>query len=125
MIVRIIGVDPGPNCGIAIWPEQVSTTVDSFNGVLRTLDRFFKKDTILVIERYISRFKTKYGDETLRLIGGIEALSLLRGIEVKFKDPFVKKFYQDFTDWDPKTKHEKDAVSMVLAYNDTDRMART
>lgn len=131
-----MAVDPGQNVGMAFrfdngaWGtltvEKVPDGDERFDMVLGTILEMFEKHSpdVLIVESFktMSRYVSKYGLETLELIGAIRALAYLREVPITQQMPNQRIFMEDearsllrdrrmrFTD------HEVSALAHLLAY---------
>lgn len=132
----IVAVDPGQNVGMAFrfdngnWGtltvEKLPTADERFDVTLGTLVEQFQKNPceVLVLERFtsMSRYLSKFGIETIELVGAIRAVCYLSGVEVALQMPghrlgmegdartLLKERGRRFTD------HETSALAHLLAY---------
>lgn len=132
----ILAVDPGQNTGVAFrldngnWftltVEKMPTADDRFDLTLSTLVEQFQKHTctVLVIERFtsMSRYLSKFGIETIELVGAIRAICYVHGVHVALQMPghrmgmvgeatkLLKERKRPYTD------HEVSALAHLLAY---------
>ena len=124
--MSIVAVDPGVTTGVAIYPGNVVTSIKGMKDALRYLELYITADTTIVIERYTSLTPmNKYGDETLRMVGAVEALATLRAADVRFQTPYEIRWYKKQKNaffheigWKTNNQHTRDAVSHLLLYLD-------
>lgn len=132
----IVAVDPGQNVGLAVrfdnsnWGTltipKVPEADERFDLLLTTLVEQFDRGPceMLVLESFktMSRYLSKYGLETIELVGAIRAVCWLRGIEVTLQMPTQRKPWENTAAAmikarkRPSTDHEVSALSHLLAY---------
>lgn len=132
----ILAVDPGQNTGVALrfdngnWGTltvpKVDTADERFDMVLSTLAEQIKKYecNTLVLERFtsMSRYLSKYGIETIELVGAVRALCYFHGIRVTLQMPGHRIGMEGSATKmlslrrQPYTDHEVSALAHLLAY---------
>lgn len=132
----IVAIDPGQNVGLAVrfdntnWGtltiEKVPDADDRFDLLLATLTEQFDRGPceMVVVESFktMSRYLSKYGLETIELVGAIRALCWQRGVSVTLQMPIQRKPWENTAAAmvkarkRPATDHEVSALSHLLAY---------
>lgn len=132
----IIAVDPGQNVGLAFrfnngnWGTltipKVPDGEDRLDMVMSTLVQHLDAETcrVLVYEDFktMSRYISKYGLETVELIGVLRAMAYLRKIPMEKQTPQQRYFMVNDAKellksrGRPHTGHEVSALSHLLAY---------
>lgn len=131
-----MAIDPGQNVGMALrfdngqWGtltvEKVPSGDERFDMVLSTLLELWEKHQpdVLVVESFktMSRYVSRYGLETLELIGAIRALAYMQKVPIAQQMPNQRAFMEEqardllkerarrYTD------HEVSALAHLLAY---------
>lgn len=131
-----MAIDPGQNVGLALrfdngnWGTLTVPKVpdgdERFDMVLSTLAEAWDKyhPTGLVVESFktMSRYVSKYGLETIELVGAIRALAYVHHVPIVQQMPSQRLFMQHQAHdllkerRAPFTDHEVSALSHLLAY---------
>lgn len=132
----MMAIDPGQNVGMALrfdngnWGtltvEKVPSGDERFDMVLSTLIELFNKykPEGMVVESFktMSRYVSKYGLETLELIGAIRAIAYLHKVPIVQQMPSQRLFMEHEAKQLLKeranryTDHEVSALAHLLAY---------
>ena len=119
----ILGVDPGENIGIALWPNFETGTYtedkEGFMDFLVGFSAFYRSEGLLIVEDYDSytQFFNKQDKYVVKLLGICEAIAHHYEVPIKFQKPYSKKHIEEIHGgWKPKNRHEKDAVKHVLLH---------
>ena len=120
----LVAFDPGQSTGVAWISEHgiLTKTVKPrhklalMTSLARTMDSLVDEDTTVVVEQYASRGPNRYGDLTLKIIGGIMMATHAIGCELKFQSPYARKAY--LPDATGRNQHERDACAHLLSYMD-------
>lgn len=138
----IMAVDPGQNVGMAFrfdngnWGtltvQKVPDMDDRLDMCLGTLIEQWKKTPCqrLIVEQFktMSRYVSKYGLETIELVGAVRAVCYVHNVPVTFQMPAQRLFMEKVAKGLLKergqlhTDHEVSALSHLLAYEE--RVAR-
>lgn len=116
-----MAIDPGPHCGLAVrLPTGQATTMMIYNDwpqVVKFIREF--EPEVVVIERFATAGRISAdGLETVAIVGRIEGVCHLLGIEFVKMTPMQRKAWESEAKAMKITKgpHELDALMHLLSY---------
>lgn len=122
----ILAIDPGITTGLA-WraPDgsyHTATAKDSFQDVWKELDPGLIE--LVVYENFSAQTISKYGLETVRLIGSIQGVCWARGIRTHVQQPQFRRAFLDAASKHLTTAHgasgfvvhQTDALAHLMAF---------
>lgn len=123
----ILAFDPGGTTGIAIYADYgehltVETLTKTARETPEWLDHFGVVDVVIVERFATAGLLSKYGLETIDLVGQIKGWCLARKIQCVVQSPQSRKAWlndAEFFDKKKRVIHEIDALSHLLQYLET------
>lgn len=128
----VIGIDPGVSTGVAIATlydlETHEITAGQYNIITATCTDYNQvweyirpPVEVLIIEKFSSQLISKYGIQTVEIVGGVKALCAEHDIELiedtpQQRKPFLEKARSLVPMRENHTIHEVDALAHVVRY---------
>lgn len=123
--MKIIAIDPGISVGIAVFIEPVYKTLTTKepDDLYSLFDKSYPFD-VVIIERFSAQDISSYGLYTVEMVGGVTAVASVLGMPLVRQQP---QFRQGFLEYAKRmlnadstlgswTRHERDALAHLLAY---------
>lgn len=115
--MNYIAIDPGLTTGVALKLETVykTLTVTTPEEVWDLINQL--KWDYIICENFTTAGRISgYGLHTVRIIGGIQAICHLKGLELSLRMPQHRRSKQAKADKMATVIHERDALAHLLAW---------
>lgn len=109
----LVGIDPGTTTGIAVYYNGATVTLTlPSSAVLYYLEELNPLPSHIAIERFATAGKlSKYGLETIDLVGQVKGWAFARGVTVILFAPQSRRAWMGV---DEPTMHQQDAKAHLL-----------